>query len=73
MIMTLIANAIKSGGNMAERVLKTRTQFTSTLKNELFLELKEMSEQTDIPISKLLDRAVEQYLENKKNHPSDLY
>lgn len=57
---------------MAKKVLKNRTQFTSTLKNELYAMLKETSDRTSIPISKLLDSAVECLLgdyeeyENKK-------
>jgi hypothetical protein len=48
---------------MAKKVLKNRTQFTSTLKNELYAALKEMSDETSIPISKLLDSAVQNLLE----------
>lgn len=44
---------------MAKKILKNRTQFTSTLKNELLEELKSLSEKTSIPISRLLDMAVE--------------
>lgn len=44
---------------MAKKVLKNRTQFTSTLKNELLEELRQLSDDTSIPISKLLDMAVE--------------
>ena len=43
---------------MAKKVLKNRSQITSTLKNELYQDLKNLSEETDIPISKLLDKAV---------------
>ena len=43
---------------MAEKILKTRIQFSSTLKIELFDKLKGYSELTDIPISKILDRCV---------------
>jgi predicted DNA-binding protein len=48
---------------MAKKVLKTRTQFTSTLRNELYEALKELSDQSKVPISKLLDEAVEALLE----------
>lgn len=48
---------------MAKKVLKNRTQITSTLRNELYEQIKQLSDNTDIPISKLLDQAVEMLLE----------
>jgi hypothetical protein len=48
---------------MAKKVLKNRTQFTSTLKNQLYIDLKELSDNTSIPISRLLDMAVEKVLD----------
>lgn len=48
---------------MAKKVLKTRTQFTSTLKNELYEALKQESDASMVPLSKLLDAAVEALLE----------
>jgi predicted DNA-binding protein len=47
---------------MAKKILKNRTQFTSTLKNELYEELKKLSDNTSIPISRLLDMGVENIL-----------
>ncbi|MDK2600737.1 ribbon-helix-helix domain-containing protein [Bacillus stercoris] len=44
---------------MAKKILKTRKQFTSTLRNDLLDDLKDLSDETKIPISKLLDEAVE--------------
>ena len=41
-----------------KRGLKTRTPISSTLKNENYLILKEISENTMIPVSKLLDQGV---------------
>lgn len=38
--------------------LKNRSQFSSTLDNELKNTLKELSDTTKVPISKLLDEAV---------------
>jgi post-segregation antitoxin (ccd killing protein) len=55
---------------MAKKVLKNRTQITSTLKIELNNQLKELSDETDIPISKLLDQAVTLLLE-KQGMPRD--
>lgn len=43
---------------MSKKILKTRTQFTSTLKKEHYEWLQEHSKQTGVPISKLLDKAV---------------
>lgn len=43
---------------MPPKVLKNRTQFTSTLQNQLYKDLQQMSKETQIPISRLLDTAV---------------
>lgn len=53
---------------MAKKILKNRTQFTSTLKNELYIDLKELSDKTSIPISKILDMAVENILKEYGNN-----
>lgn len=50
---------------MAKKILKNRTQFTSTLKNELYIELKKLSEETSVPISRLLDQAVQNLMDKK--------
>lgn len=42
--------------------LINRKRFTSTLENDLLKNLQELSKETMIPISKLLDSAVEQLL-----------
>jgi hypothetical protein len=44
---------------MAKRPLKNRIQFTSTLTKENFAALKELSDTTKVPLSKLMDEAVE--------------
>jgi hypothetical protein len=51
---------------MAKKILKTRTQFTSTLQNELYEALRELSYETKVPISKLLDQAVRGLLEERQ-------
>lgn len=51
---------------MAKKILKSRTQFTSTLKNELMADLRALSDKTSIPMSRLLDMAVEGVLEEYK-------
>jgi hypothetical protein len=43
-----------------------RESFGSTLRQDLMNELRELSENTGIPISKLLDQAVELLLEDRK-------
>lgn len=50
---------------MAKKELKTRTQFTSTLNNDLYAALKALSATTKIPISKLLDEAVVELVEQR--------
>ena len=50
---------------MAEyRELKNRTRISSTLDNEIYKRLKQFSDKSDIPITKILDRAVSMYLDN---------
>ena len=43
-----------------------RIKFASSLKKELYQKLKDYSELTDIPISKILDRCVSQYFDELK-------
>lgn len=54
---------------MAEPYLKYRTRFTSSLKNELVEPFNQLSQQTRIPKSRLLDEAIEDLL---KKHNFDL-
>lgn len=59
----------KGGVDMSEkRGLKNRTTISSTLKNENYQKIKELSNETMIPISKLLDQAVENLISNYKKH-----
>lgn len=46
------------------RELKNRTRISSTLNNEIYKRLKEYSDKSDIPITKILDKAVAMYLDN---------
>lgn len=41
------------------RGLRTRTPFSNTLRNDLHMQLRSISEDTDVDMSKLLDRSVE--------------
>ena len=50
---------------MAKKTLKTRTQFTSTLQNALYKDLREHSIDSKVPISRLLDEAVGALLEER--------
>ncbi|GEQ32158.1 hypothetical protein B795N_00400 [Marinilactibacillus psychrotolerans] len=49
-----------------DRGLKNRTPISNAIKTELYEDLKELSKETMIPISKLLDRAIELLLEEYK-------
>ena len=44
------------------RGLKNRTAISTAIDKELYQQLKEYSEKTSIPISKLFDKAIEMYL-----------
>lgn len=48
------------GGN---RNLKKRTAISTAIDNEIYKKAKEYSEKTSIPISKIIDKALEMYLE----------
>lgn len=45
------------------RGLKNRTAISTAIDKELYRKLKEYSEKTSIPISKLIDKAVALFLE----------
>lgn len=47
------------GENMDSRGLKTRVPISSTVDKKLNKELRQLSKETRIPISKLLDEAIE--------------
>ena len=47
------------GGN---RNLKNRTAISTAIDNEVYKKLKEYSYETSIPISKIIDKALEMYL-----------
>lgn len=52
---------------MAEyRELKNRTRISSTLDNDIYKRLKEYSSKSDVPLSKILDKAVVMYLNSVK-------
>lgn len=45
------------------RGLKNRTAISTAIENELYKKLKDYSNKTSIPISKLIDKAIAMYLE----------
>lgn len=51
---------------MAEDTLKSRIRFSSTLLPEVEKALKEYSKATMIPISKILDIAIMEYIQKGK-------
>ena len=50
------------------RGLKNRTAISNAVDTKLLNELKAYSRETDIPLSKLLDRAIRMFLATLKNH-----
>jgi hypothetical protein len=57
---------IKGGGYG----LKNRSSFTGTLRNDLYENIREYSKKTGIPLSKILDKALESYFSNLKGGDS---
>ena len=45
------------------RGLKNRTAISTAIDKELYVKLKDYSDKTSIPISKLIDKAIAMYLE----------
>lgn len=52
--------------NKKSNQLKNRTAFTSTLDNKLHQKLRELHKETKVPISKLLDEAVELLIKKRE-------
>ncbi len=52
--------------NLANKDLKNRTPISNAVDNNLLKQLKEYSKVSGIPISKLLDKAIELLLESTK-------
>lgn len=49
------------------RGLKNRVAISNAIDKELYIRLKEYSDKTSIPISKLLDKAISMFLETVEN------
>ena len=48
--------------------LRNRTRISNAMRTDLYEKLKEYSEETRIPISKLLDEAIEDLLKKKSSN-----
>lgn len=53
------------------RGLKTRTPISNAVETKLYEQLKQLSDETMIPISRLLDRAIELVLKEYEKPTSD--
>lgn len=51
----------------SNRGLKNRTAISTAIDKELYKQLKQYSDDTGIPISKLFDKAISMYLESIKS------
>ncbi len=49
---------------MTDRELKNRVRFSTTLSIEVARMLKEYSKKTDIPVSKIVDKAILEYIKS---------
>ena len=52
---------------MANKDLKNRTRISNAVDTKLLIKLKQLSKDTGIPISKLLDKAITLLLNSYKN------
>ncbi len=62
---------VLGGIRMAEPYLKNRTRFTSSLKNELVPIFDQLSKESRIPKSRLLDEAIEDLIKKHTPETSD--
>lgn len=51
---------------MGNKDLKNRTPISNAVRTELLNQLKDYSKETGVPISRLLDKAIELFLESVK-------
>lgn len=49
---------------MPDKGLKNRVRFSTTLSIEVEKAIKEYSKKTDIPVSKIVDKAISEYLKS---------
>lgn len=57
---------MKVGASMPKDELKNRYRFSTTLDKEVVKELKDYSKQTMIPISKIVDSAIKEYIDMRR-------
>lgn len=57
----------KGGVSMSKEKLKNRVRFSTTLDKETEKQLKEFSQLTLVPISKIVDKAILEYISNHCN------
>lgn len=50
--------------------LKNRVKVGTAIDKDIYEELKAYSKETEIPMSKLLDRCIKELLNKQKNNPS---
>ena len=62
---------MKGGENMPKDELKNRVRFSTTLDKEVDKKLKEYSKQTMIPISKIVDSSILDYISRKSTSSID--
>ena len=62
---------MKGGANMPKDELKNRVRFSTTLDKNIEKKLKEYSKQTMIPISKIVDSAIIDYVSKKSTSAID--
>lgn len=55
---------------MPKNELKNRVRFSTTLEIDTNKRLKELSQKTEIPVSKIVNNAINEYIENKENSKS---
>ena len=56
---------------VAENALVNRTRFTTSIKNELYSALDELTRQTRIPKSRLMDEAIEDLLKKYEKRAAE--
>lgn len=55
------------GHTMPDKELKNRVRFSTTLSIDVERALKEYSKKTDIPVSKIVDKAISEFLNFQKS------
>lgn len=60
--MLKLINFKKGGASMSKEELKNRVRFSTTLDKETEKQLKEFSQLTLVPISKIVDKAILEYI-----------